>query len=66
MACEINEKEKDEERKTVGFNYKFQPGVAKESFGIYVAETAGIPERVLQIARAKSTEFNDSLIALVK
>ena len=41
------------------------PGVAKESFGIYVAETAGIPDAVLAIARAKSKEFNESLASLV-
>ena len=36
------------------FLYKFVPGVAPQSFGIYVARMAGINEKVLDIAKTKS------------
>lgn len=39
MKCNI-----EEEHQKVDFLYKFAPGVAPKSFGIYVAKLAGINE----------------------
>jgi DNA mismatch repair protein MSH6 len=41
----------DEQAHTVDFLYKFRPGVAPQSFGIFVAKLAGINEKVLRIAK---------------
>jgi DNA mismatch repair protein MSH6 len=50
----------------VKFLYKFVPGVAPQSFGIYVAKLAGINDKVLEIAKTKSHEFNTKLDFLTK
>jgi DNA mismatch repair ATPase MutS len=42
----------------VNFLYKFAPGVTLSSFGIAVAEMAGIGHDVIQKAEKRSSEFN--------
>lgn len=55
MACEIDESKVETGFiGKVGFQYKFEPGEAKTSFGLYVAKMAGINERVLEMAKLKS------------
>jgi len=46
--------------------YKFKPGVAGGSFGILVAEKAGLNAKVLEIAARKAAQFNDKLARLVQ
>ena len=66
MGCEIEEDKKNNGHiGKVGFQYKFQPGEAKTSFGLYVAKMAGVNEKVLKIAQQKSDQFSDKLSSLV-
>ena len=51
----------EEKNHTVDFLYKFAPGVASNSFGIYVAKLAGINDKVLKRAEMKAEEFNITL-----
>lgn len=41
-----------EDREEVTFLYKVVPGAAQKSYGLYVAKLAGLPEHVVQRARA--------------
>ena len=41
--------------KELQFLYKFEPGVAESSFGIVVAQRAGLNDKVLEIAARKAT-----------
>ena len=50
---ESEEAEECSERAIV-FLYKFVPGVSDSSFGIGVAEMAGLPLQVLEIAEKKA------------
>ena len=52
--------------KQLDFLYKFEPGVAHSSFGIMVAEKAGLNAKVLEIAQRKANQFNDRLSSLVQ
>jgi DNA mismatch repair protein MSH6 len=66
MACEIDDKAQNSGQiGKVGFHYKFEPGEAKSSFGLYVAKMAGINDKVLKLAQAKSEQFGDRLSTLV-
>lgn len=56
----------EESSDRVKFLYKFVPGVAPQSFGIYVARMAGINDRVLEIAKKKSEQFNIKIDKLTK
>jgi DNA mismatch repair ATPase MutS len=49
----------DSQQEKLKLLYKFIPGVAPQSFGIEVAKMAGIDEKVLEIAKKKSMEFNN-------
>ena len=51
--------------KQLDFLYKFEPGIAQASFGILVAEKAGLNAKVLEIASRKAAQFNDRLSSLV-
>jgi DNA mismatch repair ATPase MutS len=66
MACDIDPEEVKSGEQKVGFSYCFKPGVASHSFGIYVAECAGINSKVLQIAARKAQQFNDNLANVVR
>jgi DNA mismatch repair protein MSH6 len=52
MACEV-------QGDKIKFGYKFEKGVANTSFGIHVAKLAGVNERVLELARARASKFDD-------
>ena len=41
----------NEETKDIQFKYKFKDGVCPESFGIDVAKLAGIPSKIIDIAK---------------
>eukprot|EP00347_Sterkiella_histriomuscorum_P017253 403350104 len=56
----------EEKENKVEFKYKFMPGVAPQSYGIYVAKLAGINERVLELAKVKSDLFNTKIDQLTK
>jgi DNA mismatch repair protein MSH6 len=45
----------EDDKDKVKFLYKFVPGVAPQSFGIQVAKMAGINDKVLEIAKTKSS-----------
>ena len=45
----------------VVFLYKFAKGNCPMSFGINVARMAGIPKKALELAKAKSDNFNQQL-----
>jgi len=38
-------------------DYKLVPGLADASFGLHAAKSAGVPEGVLRLARAKAEEL---------
>ena len=50
----ISKKSTHKIKKELDFLYKFEPGVAESSFGIMVAEKAGLPAEVLDIATRKA------------
>ena len=51
----------NEEKDHVIFLYKFIRGECPMSFGLNVARMAGLPQKVLQIAQARSTAFAANL-----
>lgn len=53
--------EYDKEQGSLRFLYKFEPGVAPQSFGIIVAKMAGVNDNVLKRARAKAIEFKANM-----
>lgn len=61
----IDDGEDTKGKKEIEFLYKFAPGVAESSFGIMVAEKAGLNAKVLEIAARKAAQFNDKLVRLV-
>jgi len=52
MAAEV-----DEATQEMTFLYRFLPGLCPASYGHNVARLAGLPQKVLEEARAKSAEF---------
>ena len=48
----------------IRFLYKFSPGVTLCSFGIHVAQIAGLMPRVLEKAEEVSLKFNKSIQAI--
>jgi DNA mismatch repair ATPase MutS len=59
MASEVI-KSKDS-TKTLKFLYKFQKGVASQSFGIFIAQLAGIDDSIVKRARQKAIEFGEAI-----
>lgn len=55
MACQVGNGVGGEEEVT--FLYRLSPGACPKSYGVNVARLAGLPEKVLQKAVAKSIEF---------
>lgn len=55
MACQVGNGVGGEEEVT--FLYRLSPGACPKSYGVNVARLAGLPEKVLQKAVAKSVEF---------
>lgn len=55
MACQVGNGVGGVEEVT--FLYRLSPGACPKSYGVNVARLAGIPDKVLQKAVAKSTEF---------
>jgi len=55
-----------EERGRVIFLYKIVPGGVDRSYGIHVAQLAGLPKSVVQRAQAVLAELEDSTKALVR
>ena len=41
----------NDQTKDISFLYKFKDGVCPESYGIEVAKLAGIPQKIITIAR---------------
>ena len=65
MACkshgkngDIDNSEIDEDCDSITFLYKFVEGECPRSFGMNVARMAGLPLSVMELAKAKSREFN--------
>lgn len=48
------------------FMYKFVEGDCPKSFGLNVAKMAGLPEKVLNLARSQSNEFSKNLDLLAQ
>ena len=48
----------DEETKDIKFKYKFTKGICPESYGIEVAQLAGIPNKIIK----RSKEIKDENI----
>lgn len=51
----------DEEKDELKYNYKFENGAAPRSFGIQVAKMAGLPLKVLEIAKKRAEEMEETL-----
>ena len=58
--------EENVEERSIKFLYKLTPHRWKQSFGIQVARLTGLPENVLEIAKAKSNELYLKLKSLTK
>lgn len=58
--------EYDSETNHLKFLYKFAPGYAPKSFGIFVAQLAGINENVVKIANRKSDQFQEMITKLTQ
>ena len=56
--------EYDEENHHLKFLYKFAPGFAPKSFGIFVAQMAGVNENVIKIANKRADAFNSMVTKL--
>ena len=56
----------EENSDKIRFLYKFAPGVAPQSFGIYVAKLAGVNDIVIELAKKKSEQFNNKIDQLTK
>lgn len=50
----------------ITFLYKFVEGECPRSFGMNVAHMAGLPPSVMQLAKAKSLEFNQKMSLMMK
>ncbi|RHZ76117.1 hypothetical protein Glove_203g51 [Diversispora epigaea] len=55
MSCEI-----DQDRKEVTFLYKLVPGVCPKSYGMNVANMAGIPRQIIDRAEMIATKFEQT------
>eukprot|EP01068_Selenidium_serpulae_P019604 Selendium_serpulae@DN6929_c0_g1_i1.p1 len=53
----IVESQSADRNRGLAFLYTVRPGVANQSYGVHVAELAGIPQRVLVRAREKTAEL---------
>ncbi|GAW81500.1 DNA mismatch repair protein MSH6 [Plasmodium gonderi] len=49
----------DDHQEKIIFLYKFIKGVCPKSFGIHVAKLAGLPKEIIDLAREKSTLFEN-------
>lgn len=58
MACQVGQGVGNVEEVT--FLYRLTPGACPKSYGVNVAQLAGLPDTVLQKAAAKSQEFEDT------
>jgi len=56
MTSEYNAQTED-----LKFLYKFEPGIAPQSFGIIVAKMAGLKDRVLKNARKMANDFKKNM-----
>ena len=54
----------DEATSHLQFLYKFEKGIAPQSFGIVVAKMAGIDKSILDVATNKAKNFEDKLAVL--
>ena len=52
--------------RAIVFLYKFVPGAADTSFGVGVAEMAGLPQTLLEKAEYKAKQFNTNCTASFK
>ena len=71
MACQAhgkngNEISIDEDCDRITFLYKFIEGECPRSFGMNVARMAGLPQNVMELAKAKSREFNVKMGRMLK
>jgi DNA mismatch repair protein MSH6 len=55
MASEVQH---DNHTNKLKFLYKFQRGASKQSFGIFIAQLAGIDSQIIEKAKQKAIEFN--------
>ncbi|XP_041469199.1 DNA mismatch repair protein Msh6-like [Lytechinus variegatus] len=61
MACMVeNENEEDPSQETITFLYKFVGGACPKSYGFNAARLADIPDEIIQVARRKAKEFEES------
>lgn len=52
--------------RTIRFLYKFEKGVSNSSFGVSVAEMAGVPSKVVDVAEKVSSGFNRTIEIIKK
>ncbi|XP_071491838.1 DNA mismatch repair protein Msh6-like [Diadema antillarum] len=61
MACMVeNECEDDPSQETITFLYKFVGGACPKSYGFNAARLAGLPDEIIQVARQKAKQFEES------
>ncbi|XP_074656040.1 DNA mismatch repair protein Msh6-like isoform X2 [Tubulanus polymorphus] len=62
MSCMVeNEDDEDPGQETITFLYKFVKGACPKSYGFNAARLANIPDEVIEVARTKAKEFEESL-----
>ncbi len=71
MACKAHGKNGgdgalEEDCDRITFLYKFIEGECPRSFGMNVARMAGLPQEVMDMAKAKSREFNQKMSQMLK
>lgn len=59
--CHVNAKEQDD---TIIFLYTVEEGPANQSYGLHVAQLAGVPKPVIQRAKQKLTELEQNTIPM--
>ena len=59
MAFMTSEEKNRQDKDVVTFLYQLVEGVAARSYGLNVAQLAGIPKSVLEVAAAKSRDLEE-------
>ncbi|KAK3396595.1 DNA mismatch repair protein msh-3 [Sordaria brevicollis] len=64
-AMDVDGQEEGDEDEEITFLYDLAPGVAHRSYGLNVARLARIPRKVLEVAKRKSRELEESVEMLL-
>ena len=62
VAAQVEKKEAEENTDDITLIYKVVPGVSDKSFGIHVAELVDFPQKIVNMAKRKASELQESNI----